>query len=640
MKLWPQLETKIAVGFAIALCWAGQALAALPAPAAAPQESSASKSSQAAEYEAAAREYENQVKMQPRSAKAWSNLGVTRALAGDCHEALPALDRARTLDPELFAPWLFSGSCDLALHHDAKALRELETASRLNPRDANAWFLRSQAAGNLNKLDESIDAAVRALALDPGNAAAYYVAGQDGLGLAAQAYDRVYAHGTGDVFYQNLLDGQRSAAQKGWPIAIDRYQLVQKANPDDPETNFSLGSAYLEVGRYPEAAAAFERCLKNAPGFVWVKLRLALALAEQSERGEAVKIIQSTPPNSLELPAEYQDYVAAAALLGLHREAQEGVELGKKRFKDHEWPDWFKGVESTDVAGSEAADQSIKLQDLTGVGLSIRFFLTADHLAGNYVERAFPSEAAYQGFRAAFLAEDWVRAAERSLPTLRALKLKSDSRSAFVLGETLQSLSYGFYRDLARRFPNSELTTELAAENFEAMGQQDKALEIYDTALREDGPSPGLLRDIARVYWTQHEWDQALKVLSSLTAMDPNDPTILVNMGRIYLYRDNVQKAAECFHQAVSLDPGMFEARLGLGQVLRRQNDDPDALKEFEAAVRIDPKNPRPHYQISQICRKLGEKDRAAAEMQEFQRLQSLARTAAIETNKLLVPLD
>jgi tetratricopeptide (TPR) repeat protein len=640
MMLWPQLETKIKIGFAIAACWAGQVLAALPASAAAPQESSASKSSQAAEYEAAAREYENQVKIQPQSAKAWSNLGVTRALAGDCQEALPALDRARTLDPKLFAPWLFSGSCDLALHHDAKALRELENASRLNPRDVNAWFLRSQAAGNLNKLDESIDAAVRALALDPGNAAAYYVAGQDGLGLAAQAYDRVYTHGTGDVFYQYLLDGQRSAAQKEWPIAIDRYQLAQKANPDDPEVDFSLGSAYLEVGRYAEAEAAFEHGLRKAPGLVWAKLRLALASAEQSKRGEAVKIVSSIPPSSLEIPAEYQDYVAAAALLGLHREAQEGVELGKKHFKDYNWPDWFKGMETTVAATSEPGDPSIKLQDLTGVGLSIRFFLTADHLAGNYVERAFPSEAAYQGFRAAFLAENWVAAAERSLPTLRALKLKSDSRSAFVVGETLQTLSYGFYQDLARRFPNSELTTDLAAENFEAMGQEDKALEVLNTALREEGPSPGLLRDIARVYWTQHDWDQALKVLGSLAAMDPNDPTILVNMGRIYLYQDNLQKAAECFRQAESLDPAMLEARLGLGLVLRRQNDGPDALKEFEAAVRIDPKNPQPHYQISQICRTLGEKDRAAAEMQEFQRLQSLARTAAIETNKLLVPLD
>jgi tetratricopeptide (TPR) repeat protein len=641
MSLWPQLETKIKVGLAIAACWAGQVLAALPAPALAPQESSASKSSQAAEYEAKAKEYENQVKMQPQSAKAWSNLGVTRALAGDCHEARPALERARTLDPTLFTPWLFSGSCDLALHHDAKALRELENASRLNPRDANAWFLRSEAAGNLNKLDESLEAAVRALALDPGNAAAYYVAGQDGLGLAAQAYDRVYTHRAGDVFYQYLLDGQRSAAQKGWPIAIASYKSAQRANPDDPESNFSLGSAYLEVSRYPEAEAAFEQCLKNAPALVWVKLRLALALAGQSERrAAAVKIVQSIPPDSLELPAEYQDYVAAAALLGLHREAQEGVELGKKRFKDDDWPDWFKGIETAAAPRSKPGDQSIKLQDLTGVGLSIRFFLTADHLAGNYVERMFPSEAAYQGFRGAFLGENWVRAAEQSLPTLRALKLKPDSRSAFVLGEILQSLAYGFYRDLARRFPNSELTTELAGENFEAMGQQAEALEIYNTALREDGPSPGLLRDIARVYWTQHEWDQALKVLSSLTAMDPNDPTILVNMGRIYLYQDNVQKAAERFRQAVSLDPGMFEARLGLGQALRRQNHDPDALKEFEAAVRIDPKNPQPHYQIAQICRKLGEKDRAAAEMQEFDRLRSLARTSTIETNKLLVPLD
>src|SRR5579859_386180 len=638
MKLCPEFQTKVKVGFAIAACWAGQVLAALPAPA--PQESSASESRQAAEYKAAAREYENQVKMQPRSAKAWSNLGVTRAMAGDCNEALPALDRARILDPKLFAPWLFSGSCNLALHHDAKALRELETASRLNSRDPNAWFLRSQAAGNLNKLDESIDAAVRALALDPGNAAAYYVAGQDGLGLAAQAYDRVYAHRAGDIFYQNLLDGQRSAAQKAWPIAISSYQSIQKANPDDPETDFSLGSAYLEMGRYPEAEVAFEQCLKNAPGLVWAKLRLALTLAEHSERREAVKILQSIPPASLELPEEYQDYVAAAELLGLHQQAKTCVALGKKRFKDYEWPDWFKGIETTAAASSEPGDQSIKLQDLTGVGLSIRFFLTADHLAGNYVERMFPSEAAYQGFRAAFLAEDWVRATEGLLPLLRASELNPDSRSAFVLGETLQSLSYGFYQDLTRKFPNSELTMKLAAENFEVMGQPAKALEIYNTALRVDGPSPGLLRDVARVYWTQREWDQALKVLSSLASMDPNDPTILVNLGRIYLYQNDFQKATECFRQAVSLDADMFEARMGLGQALRRQDDNPGALKEFEAAVRIDPRNPKPHYQISQVCRKLGEKDRATAEMQEFQRLQSLAGTAVLENNKLLVPLD
>jgi Tfp pilus assembly protein PilF len=79
---------------------------------------------------------------------------------------------------------------------------------------------------------------------------------------------------------------------------------------------------------------------------------------------------------------------------------------------------------------------------------------------------------------------------------------------------------------------------------------------------------------------------------------------------------------------------------LGLGEVFRRQNDDRGALKEFEAAARIDPRNPRPHYQISQICSKMGEKDRAAAEMQEFQRLQSLADAAVTEKNSLLVPLD
>lgn len=641
MKPWPQLETKIKIGVAMAACLTVPVLAWGSNPGFHGRDARAtSESAQTVEYAAAVKEYENQVKMQPRSAKAWSNLGVTRAMAGDCREAIPALERATALEPKLPTPWLFSGSCDLVLHHDAKALRELETASRLNPQDANAWFLRSQAAGNLNKLGESVGAAVRSLALNPENPAAYYVAGEDGLGLAAQAYNRVYEHTAGDVFYQHLLDGQRSAAQKGWAIAIANYKSAQAANQDDPDVDFSLGSAYLELGRDHEAEAAFEHSLKNAPGLVWVKLRLALALAEQSKRREAAEIVGSITPDRLKLPEEYQDYVAAAGILGLRDEAQQGAVLGKMRFQDYAWPDWFNDIESTEAPGSGQENQRIKLQGLTGVGLSIRFFLSADHLVRNDAERVFPSEADYQGFRAAFLAENWVRAAEQSLPVLRDSKLKPDARSAFICGEIFQSLSYGFYRDLARKFPNSELTAQLAAENLEAMGKQTQALAIYGTILRQDGPSPGLLREVARVYWTQGEWDQALKALISLTSMDPNDPTSLVNMGRIYLYKNDLPSAVRRLRRAVSLDPGMLEARLSLGEALRRQNDAAGALKEFEAAARIDPKNPRPHYEISQLCRKMGETVRAATEMQEFQRLQRSAHTATLDNNKLLVPLD
>jgi tetratricopeptide (TPR) repeat protein len=592
----------------------------------------------AAKLREAASRYQQLVRENPDSAALWSNLGTVRAMSGDCDKALAALERARTLNSKLFTPWLFSGYCHLALHRDQQALQELEEAVRLNPRDFNAWYLKSQAAGDVGKLDESFAAAVRALALDPGNPGSYFLAGSNGIDLAARAYDQVEAaHGPANL-YSLLLEGQRNAAQKVWTLAIDRYQKAQKAGPGDPEIDFSLGTVYLEKGEYPEAEAALRRCVAKAPGSRWARLRLALALAQESKRAEAVRLLQGVGVSGLELPSEFEDFVGAAYLLGLDQEAQAGLELAGKRFRYYKWPSWFGDLESNAAKQAPAGRRTIQLQDLTGVGLSIRFFLTVGRLPGNYVEQEFPSRAEYQHFQAAFLAGDWVSAAGQTLPLLRIAK--PDARSAFVLGEVLQSLSYGLYERLAGEFPDSQPAMELAARNFEAMGEQAKALEIYKAALQNGGPSPDALRGIARIYWTQHDWDRALKSLHSLAAMDPNDPTIFVNMGRIYSFEQNLPSAEESFRRAAKLDPAMFEARLGLGQVLRREGDVGSALKELEAAARLDPKYPRTHYEISQIYKKMGKKDRAAAEMAEFQRLQTVAGAAATEKTRLLVPLD
>jgi tetratricopeptide (TPR) repeat protein len=259
---------------------------------------------------------------------------------------------------------------------------------------------------------------------------------------------------------------------------------------------------------------------------------------------------------------------------------------------------------------------------------------------GNEFKSLFPSPATYQSFRSDFLAARWMQASGRIIPILKMERQALSPANAFAIGEILQSLSYGWFEQLAADYPDSTPAMKLAAENLSAIGEQQKALEIYQGIVQRDGPSPPILREMARIYWADHKWEQAIEILQPLSQMDPNDATVFVNIGRIDEFEQKPDDAVTAFEHAIRIDAGMSEAHLGLGQVLRKQGNLQRALEEFQNASRLDPMNPKPHYELSQIYGKLGDRDLAAREMASFQQMQTIASAQARQSNKMLVPLD
>ncbi len=598
----------------------------------------AEQAARASQYDRAEQEYEKLLKAHPQSAELWSNLGAMRALGGKCAQALPALERARSLNDRLFSPWYFLGYCHLAAHQNGQALRELEQAVRLKPRDPNAWMLEAQAAANLDRLGASFRAGVEALALDPGRAESFYFAGKTALDLAAECYQRVLAAPQPNA-YALLLEGERNAAQGVWELAVQNFQKAKALGSPDAATSFSLATVYLERGNYPEAEAEFRRCLKFDPRSSWAKLRLALALAEGGKRLEAREIVSAVRPESLRLEDEITDYVVSAYVAGLPELGQQGFEQAEARLPGRQELETLRTRLALLTAPvGDAGGPPSERHDPSGVALAARFFLAADTDAGNIVAGIFPSSQRYRWFREAFLRPDLVAAAKAVSSVVDPLP--REPQRAFALGEVLHLLSYRLYQHLATAFPDSPAAMRLAAENFSTMGKQDKALEVYQALLDHDGPSPEVLRGIAQIYWTEHRWAEALKVLQALAELDPKDPTIFVNLGRIYSYEQDWQRAEENFLLAAALEPRMFEAHLGLGETLRRMGHDERALEELKAASAADPTNPRPHYELAQIYRKLGKADLAARELSDFRVLQAKAAAGPARQGRQLVPLD
>jgi tetratricopeptide (TPR) repeat protein len=614
----------------------------------------AEDAARAGNFDGAAQAYRALLKAEPRSAQLWNNLGAVEVMGGHCESALPALDRARSLDRNLFAPWYFAGVCELQFHEDERALADLDRATGINPRDPNAWYLRAQAAANLDRMESAFQSVLKGLALDPARPDGYYQAGKLALDLAARCYDRVTAAPPNSP-YPHALQGERNTAQGLAQSGIDNYRKALTLAPDDPSIHFALANAYVEGGKLPEAEGELRQCLallssarpqaaSRGPGppatahTEWVRLRLALVLAREERKKEARQILESVEPARLESPEQFEDFLVSADLLGMSAVAGKVLSRAIARFPaEGEFSARQAGLarpvtESSEGKASDRPDPSVK------VGLGIRFLAATDLGVGNLLPRIFPSLGEYRKFRTAFLGNDALASAGMISPRLEPLP--QDAARAWALGSLLQWLSYRFDERLATDYPQSEAAQRLAAENLSSAGEQQKALEIYQAILDRSGPSPDLLRAVAQIRWTEHQWDQALEVLESLKKLDPRDPTTLVNLGRIYSYKQDLSSAETSFRQAAEADPRMFEAHLGLGETLRRRGDDEGALREFQIAAGIQPGNPQPHYALSQVYRRRDRKELAQQEMATYERLQAQARLEKTRANRSLVPLD
>ena len=359
-----------------------------------------------------------------------------------------------------------------------------------------------------------------------------YLAGKDSLELAARLYDTIIKPAAESDFHSLLLDGERNAALAGWESAINKYQRALKLRPDRPDVHFALGSACLESGNYAAAEDSFRRCVELAPDSVWARLLLVLTLIEESKSSEAQRIFLSLNADDLESASEYQDVLWIARFAKLPEISSRALDRAQQRFPfQGDWHEW-SALLAVPVRESEGGSPTEEVRGLSGVGLTLRFFLTSKQAKGNDFAAVFPTSTAYQNFRSDFLSGEWMRATAEIIPILKSSAPNENSAArALALGEMLHCLAYGFHQQLGLQFPDSTPAMRLAAENLADLGEPQKALEIYQAIEQKGGPSPDIISEMARIYWSDHKWEQALEILEPLSRMDPDDATIFVNMG-------------------------------------------------------------------------------------------------------------
>jgi tetratricopeptide (TPR) repeat protein len=122
-----------------------------------------------------------------------------------------------------------------------------------------------------------------------------------------------------------------------------------------------------------------------------------------------------------------------------------------------------------------------------------------------------------------------------------------------------------------------------------ALGESDKAIDLYQRALKID-PDFVLARyDLAVAYRGMGEVDKAIAEYEKALEINPRFPEALSNLGGQYFRKGNVEQAVAHFRRAIEVYPNFIQALSNLGAVLNKQGKPKEALPHLKKALSLDP---------------------------------------------------
>jgi tetratricopeptide (TPR) repeat protein len=221
----------------------------------------------------------------------------------DPRRALDAGQRALELapdDPVTHSQLAVLYSWDLA--DQARAEQHARMALELGGDDSGVLTAVGQVWYELGRHHEAIAVAEAALALEPGNARPLFVIGMSRvmLGECAEAekvYRQVLERHPGDDLALGYLSGALGCQGKH-EEGLEFAQQAIRSAPAEPGPYTHLGNRYLQMGRFDEAAQAYDRVLEIDPENRWAMWGLAYACLQRGDFDKSLALLCDAIPRA------------------------------------------------------------------------------------------------------------------------------------------------------------------------------------------------------------------------------------------------------------------------------------------------------------------------------------------------------
>ena len=190
---------------------------------------------------------------------------------GKIQEAINTIKALNESYPNV--PLLFNllGACYQSLDNLDAAMQMFQTATKLKPDYAEAFFNQGVVFKHLNKLDESIKAYKKTISLNPN-----YPDAHNNLGNlykeignrddAIESYEWAIAYRADfEIAHLNLGVLYSEFDQE---VAIKHYQKAIAIKPSYSEAHYNLGSTLRHLGRKADSIKSYEKAIEFSPHYI------------------------------------------------------------------------------------------------------------------------------------------------------------------------------------------------------------------------------------------------------------------------------------------------------------------------------------------------------------------------------------
>jgi len=199
-----------------------------------------------------------------KAAFVYNNLGIVYQRRGDHIRAIEQFREAIRLQPEYVAPHALLGASLLAAGRVSEAVRELERAVGLDPRQTLVRVELAKAYERANNLGAMADQYRALHNLAPQDPEYAYQMGQAYLRLAQWCLEQMRRlDPESPRVYESLADAYR--AQGRTDDAIRAFQRAARADPKLPGIHLALAQIYLEQRKPEDARQEIEREVAIVP---------------------------------------------------------------------------------------------------------------------------------------------------------------------------------------------------------------------------------------------------------------------------------------------------------------------------------------------------------------------------------------
>ncbi len=208
--------------------------------------------------------YTEIIRLAPRLAPAYNNLGMLFFNVNDFSRAAEVLRKGLSIDPQMTTAQTLLGLSDYRLGHFPEAKAELTkaVAADATNNDAELALARIEIAGN----DLAVGTAHLRdyLERNPRDQASWYLLGKTYLKLSEESLAKVDQIDP-DSSTAHIMAGEVDESMKNYDGALAEYTKAVAKDPDQPGLHYHLGNAFWLEEKYESAATEFRSELRIDP---------------------------------------------------------------------------------------------------------------------------------------------------------------------------------------------------------------------------------------------------------------------------------------------------------------------------------------------------------------------------------------